>query len=48
MDWKKGALTRAVIYSKLGKPCVIRAGSQEAVLSTEAGKEYVLDGALHQ
>lgn len=46
LDWKDGALTRAVIHSKLGKPCLVRCNGHEIELPTKAGEQYVLDGNL--
>jgi alpha-L-fucosidase 2 len=46
MDWKDGALTRAVIRSKLGNPCLVRFGNHQTELQTKRGGEYVLDGQL--
>ncbi len=48
MTWNKGALTHAVIHSKLGKPCLLRCGDHEIVLQTQAGKTYAFDASLHQ
>jgi alpha-L-fucosidase 2 len=47
LAWSNGTLTRAVIHSKLGKPCLLRYGSHEVELQTKAGKDYAFDGALH-
>ena len=44
LAWDKGQLTRAVIHSQLGNSCVLRYGSHEIELKTEAGKQYALDG----
>jgi alpha-L-fucosidase 2 len=46
MAWDKGTLTRLVIHSKLGKPCVLRYGEHEVALKTEPGKDYVFNGNL--
>jgi alpha-L-fucosidase 2 len=46
LTWDKGTLTRAVVRSKLGKPCRIRYGAQTADLATTAGKEYAFNGSL--
>ncbi len=46
LDWTDGALTKAVIRSKLGQPCVVRANGQAIDLKTKPGKEYVLNGQL--
>lgn len=44
--WENGALKHAVIHSKLGKPCLLRAAGREFVLKTEAGKDYDLNADL--
>jgi alpha-L-fucosidase 2 len=44
--WANYALNQVTIHSKLGKPCVLRCGSQEIVLNTDPGKDYTLDGKL--
>jgi alpha-L-fucosidase 2 len=44
--WKNGALTRAVVRSKLGQPCVVRYGARENQLKTRAGSRDVLDAQL--
>jgi len=46
LAWKDGALTQAVIRSKLGSPCLVRYGNHEIELNTEAGKSYAFDGQL--
>jgi alpha-L-fucosidase 2 len=46
VKWAGGAVQRAVIRSKLGGPCKVRAGERLIDLNTQAGKEYVLDGQL--
>jgi len=46
LTWADGALTKAVIRSKLGKPCVIRYGAQEIELKTKAGSQSAFDGKL--
>jgi alpha-L-fucosidase 2 len=46
LAWKDGALTQAVVRSKLGNPCRVRSGNREVDLKTDAGKEYVFDGEL--
>ncbi|HSV14660.1 MAG TPA: hypothetical protein VLI90_10390, partial [Tepidisphaeraceae bacterium] len=48
MNWKDGALTHAVVRSKLGRPCEIHAGSKKLSLQTEAGKTYTFDAALQR
>jgi len=45
--WKSGALTHAVIHSKLGQPCLIRSGEKEIELKTQAGRSYTFDGQLN-
>ncbi|HEX8201929.1 MAG TPA: glycoside hydrolase N-terminal domain-containing protein, partial [Isosphaeraceae bacterium] len=44
MTWQDGTLSRAVVRSKLGRPCRLRAGDRAADVTTEAGKTYVFDG----
>ena len=46
LAWDKGALTKAVIRSKLGNPCKVRCGGHEIELNTKKGGEYVFDGQL--
>jgi alpha-L-fucosidase 2 len=46
LAWKDGAMTKAVIRSKLGQPCVIRANGQTTDLKTKSGQEYVLNSQL--
>jgi alpha-L-fucosidase 2 len=46
LTWDKGALTRAVVRSKLGKQCRIRYGAHTADLTTSAGKVYAFNGSL--
>jgi len=46
LAWKDGALTRAVIHSMVGNPCLIRGNGRQVELKTEAGKSYALDGQL--
>jgi alpha-L-fucosidase 2 len=48
LSWSNGALTRAVIHSKLGKPCVIHYDGHEIELKTKAGGQYVFDGKLNR
>jgi alpha-L-fucosidase 2 len=40
MGWENGVLKHVKIHSNLGKRCVLRYGSHEIVLKTEAGKDY--------
>ncbi len=47
MTWKDGALTEAVIHSRLGTRCLVRSGNQKISLPTTAGTTYKLDGQLH-
>ncbi|HEY5345421.1 MAG TPA: hypothetical protein VIK62_03665 [Verrucomicrobiae bacterium] len=47
LAWKNGALTRAVIHSKLGQPCLIRNGQHEVKLPTQPGHSYTFDGQLN-
>jgi hypothetical protein len=44
--WDNGAVTKAVVRSKLGNPVRVRAGERVIDLKTEAGKRYNLDGSL--
>jgi alpha-L-fucosidase 2 len=46
MTWEDGALTGAVVRSKLGNPCRLHHGDRAVDLTTEAGKAYALDGQL--
>ncbi len=46
MDWKEGALTRAVVRSKLGTPCLIRCGTRQTDLQTKPNGEFVFDAQL--
>jgi alpha-L-fucosidase 2 len=46
LAWSDGALTKAVIHSKLGNPCVVRASGQTIELKTKSGQEYALNGQL--
>jgi alpha-L-fucosidase 2 len=46
LRWSQGKLTRAVIHSKLGKPCLLRCGRREVLLKTAPGKAYAFDGDL--
>jgi alpha-L-fucosidase 2 len=44
--WRDGRLARAVIRSKLGRPCVVRYGEKTVKFDTVPGQEYRLDGEL--
>jgi alpha-L-fucosidase 2 len=46
LAWSHGRLTRAVINSKLGRPCLLRNGSREIKLATQPGRSYAFDGQL--
>ena len=46
MTWADGALTKAVIRSKLGQPCVVRYGEREIQLKTKPGSRAAFDGKL--
>jgi alpha-L-fucosidase 2 len=46
LAWKDGALTKAVIRSQLGNPCLVRGNGHEIELKTEPGKAYEFDGQL--
>jgi alpha-L-fucosidase 2 len=48
LEWKDGALTRTVIRSKLGNPCIVRCSGREIELQTTAGRKYALDGKLNR
>ncbi|HEY1789491.1 MAG TPA: glycoside hydrolase family 95 protein [Verrucomicrobiae bacterium] len=47
LSWDKGGLTHAVIFSKLGKPCLLCSGNHQIVLQTQPGKKYAFDGDLN-
>jgi alpha-L-fucosidase 2 len=40
MEWKNGVLTKAVIYSKLGNPCVLRYGDKTKEVTIPKGKTF--------
>jgi alpha-L-fucosidase 2 len=40
MEWKNGTLSKAVIYSKLGNPCVLRYGNKTKELTLAKGKTF--------
>jgi alpha-L-fucosidase 2 len=44
--WRGGVLTRAVLTSKLGRPCLLRSGPHEITLATQPGGRYTFDGNL--
>ena len=46
IEWKGGALSRAVIRSILGQPCKVRYGDQVADLKIGAGGSCTLDRSL--
>jgi alpha-L-fucosidase 2 len=46
LTWKDGALTRAVIKSRLGNTARLHYQDKTADLATETGKSYVLNAAL--
>jgi alpha-L-fucosidase 2 len=46
IEWKGGALSRAVIRSLLGQPCKVRYGDKVADLKIGAGASCTLDGSL--
>jgi len=46
LTWAAGALTKAVVHSKLGNPCVVRYGAHETRLKMKPGGRVVLDGKL--
>jgi alpha-L-fucosidase 2 len=46
LEWKDSVLTKAVIYSKLGNPCIIRYGARAMKLTTRKDGDYVLNHEL--
>jgi alpha-L-fucosidase 2 len=46
LDWDKGQLTRAVIHSTLGEPCLVRYGSKVVSLDLNQGANAALDENL--
>jgi alpha-L-fucosidase 2 len=46
LDWKGGALTRAVVRSTVGGKLALRLGSKTVTVQTDKGQEYVFDGSL--
>ena len=46
LTWADGAMTKAVIHSKLGNPCIVRANGQTIALKTKTGQECALDSQL--
>ncbi len=46
--WKDGKLTRAVVRSRLGRPCKVRCGKRAVSLETKAGASCTLDGSLQR
>ena len=46
LTWSAGALTKAVIRSKLGRPCIVRANGQTLDLKTKSGQAYILNSQL--
>ena len=48
LTWSNGALTRAVVRSKLGKPCDVRYAGRDVELVTKSGGEYLFDGRLRE
>jgi alpha-L-fucosidase 2 len=40
IEWKNGALSKAVIYSKLGNPCILRYGDKTKALTLAKGKTF--------
>jgi alpha-L-fucosidase 2 len=46
MAWKDGKLTRALLRSQLGNPCIVRYGENTAALKTLKESAYALDGNL--
>jgi alpha-L-fucosidase 2 len=48
IDWRRGALERAVLRSKRGGSCVVRYGERTVRLSLRPGEAITLDGALRE
>jgi alpha-L-fucosidase 2 len=48
VEWTEGAITKAVIHSKLGNPVKVRWAGREVELQTRRNKAVVLDGALNK
>ncbi|MGB2820013.1 MAG: glycoside hydrolase family 95-like protein, partial [Phycisphaerae bacterium] len=46
--WKDGKLTRAVVRSRLGRPCKVRCGKKAVSLDTKAGASCTLNGSLER
>ncbi len=46
LTWSNGALTKAIVRSKLGQPCVVRCGGKEIQFATKAGARYELNAQL--
>lgn len=47
LAWQDGALTRATLRSRLGRPAVVRCAGREFALATKPGATCILDGQLH-
>ena len=47
LAWNHGALTHAVIRSKLGQTCLLRNGQHKVELPTQVGHSYAFDGQLN-
>jgi alpha-L-fucosidase 2 len=48
LEWQNARLTRAVLRSKLGRPCKVRYGDKVMRCETTAGEAVVLDGVLRR
>ncbi len=46
LTWHDGVLTRAVILSKLGNPCIVRYTGHDARLNLKSGDHETLDGNM--
>ena len=43
LDWRDGALTKAVVHSDLGNPCVLRAGKLTVRPAINRGASFTFD-----
>ena len=48
IEWRDGKLAKAVLRSKLGKPCKVRYGEKSVELETRPAQAITLDGNLAQ
>ncbi len=44
MAWEKGEINNASLYAKNGGTCMVKFGSKQVTLKTEAGKKYAIIG----